>query len=43
MFGKFLLQAHTRLVVTQVYIEKMFNKSIEIGFQNAVFHLVSEC
>jgi len=34
-----LLQVHTRLVVTQVYIEKMFNKNIEIGFQSAVFHL----
>jgi len=28
---------HTRLVVTQVYITKMF-KNIEIEFQNAVFH-----
>ena len=36
---KILLQAHTGLVVTQVSIEKMFNKNIEIGFQSAVFHL----
>ena len=36
MFGNLL---HTRLVVTQVYIEKMFNTNIEIGFQSAVFHL----
>ena len=34
-----LLQVHTRLVVTQINIEKMFNKIIEIGFQSAVFHL----
>ena len=34
-----LHEVHTRLVVTQVYIEKMFNKNIEIGFQSAVFHL----
>jgi len=33
------LQVHTRPVVTQVLIEKMFNKNIEIGFQSAVFHL----
>jgi len=36
---KILLQVHTRLAVTQVYVEKMFNKNIEIGFQSAVFHL----
>jgi len=30
---------HTRLVVKQVYIEKMSNKNIEIGFQSAVFLL----
>jgi len=36
---KILLQVHTRLVVTQVYIEKMFNKNTEMGFQSAVFHL----
>jgi len=30
---------HARLVVTQVYMEKMFNKNIEIGFQSAVYHL----
>ena len=36
---KILLQVHTRPVVTQVYIEKMFNQNIEIGFQSAVFHL----
>jgi len=30
---------YTRHVVTQVYIEKMFNKNIEIRFQSAVFHL----
>ena len=35
---KILLQVHTRLEVTQVYIEKNFNKNIEIGFQSA-----SEC
>jgi len=34
---KIFLQVRTRPVVTQVYIEKMFNKNIEIGFQ------VSEC
>jgi len=34
-----LLQVLTRPVVTQVYIGKMFNKNIEIGFQSAVFHL----
>jgi len=39
---KILLQVHTRPVVTQVYIEKMFNKHIKIGFQRSVFHLVSE-
>ena len=36
---KILLQVHTTLVVTQVYIEKMFNKNIDIGFQSAVFYL----
>ena len=36
---KMLLQAHTWPVVTQVWIEKMFDKNIEIGFQSAVFHL----
>ena len=36
---KNLLQVHTRLVVTQVWIDKMCSKGIEIGFQNAVFHL----
>ena len=35
---KILLQAHTRPVVTHVYIEKMFNKNIEIVFQSVVFH-----
>ena len=30
---------HTRLVVTQVYIENMFKKNKETGFQSAVFHL----
>ena len=39
MFGKILLQVHTRLVVTQVYIGKMSDKNIEIGFQSAIFHL----
>ena len=29
----------TGLLVTQVYIEKMVNRNIEIGFQSAVFHL----
>jgi len=33
---KILLQVHTRLVVTQVYIEKMFNNSLE-------WYRVSEC
>jgi len=33
------LHMYIRLVVTQVWIEKPFNKNIEIGFQNAVFHL----
>jgi len=33
------LHVYTRLVVTQVWIEKPCNKNIEIGFQNAVFHL----
>jgi len=32
------MQVDTRLVVTPVYIEKMFNKNIEIGFQGAGFH-----
>ena len=27
------------LAVEQVYIEKMFNRNIEIGFQSAIFHL----
>ena len=36
---KILSQVHTRFVVTQVYIEKMFNKNIEIGFQSQVLHL----
>ena len=27
------------IVVTQTYMEKMFNKNIEIGGQSAVFHL----
>ena len=36
---KILLHVHTRLVVTHVYIENMFNKNIEIGFQSAVFHI----
>ena len=31
-----------RLVVTQVYIEKMFIKNLEIGFQSAVFHLCQQ-
>ena len=34
-----LLQVHTKPVVTQVWIEKIFNKNIEIGFQSVVFHL----
>jgi len=33
------LHVYTRLVVTQVWIEKPCNKNIEIGFQNADFHL----
>jgi len=33
------LLVYIRLVATQVNIEKMFNKNIEIGFQSAVFHL----
>ena len=33
------LHVSSRLVVTQVWIEKPCNKNIEIGFQNAVFHL----
>ena len=36
---KMLLQVYTWPVVTQVWIEKMFNKNIEIGFQSAVLHL----
>ena len=36
---KIFVQVRTRFVVTQVYIEKMFNKNIEIGFQSAAFHL----
>jgi len=36
---KNLLQVHARPVVTQIWIEKMFNKNTEIGFQSAVFHL----
>jgi len=31
------MQMYTRLVVTQVYVEKMFNKNI--GFQSVIFHL----
>ena len=30
---------HARLAVTQVCIEKIFCKNIEIGFQSAIFHL----
>jgi len=33
------LQVYTRLVITQVWIEKPCNKNVEIGFQSAVFHL----
>ena len=36
---KILLHVYTRAIVTQVWIEKMFNKNKEIGFQSAVFHL----
>ena len=36
---KNLLQVHIGLVVRQVWIEKMFNKNIEIAFRNAVFCL----
>ena len=36
---KIFLQVHTRPAVTQVFIEKLFNKNIEIGFQSAVFRL----
>ena len=32
---------HTRPLVIQDYIEKMFNKNIEIGFQSADFRCVS--
>jgi len=42
MFDKCVcMYVYTRLVVTQVWIEKLCNKNIEIGFQNAVFHLLS--
>jgi len=37
-----LVQVHTRIVVTQVYIEKMFNKNTGKGFQSAVFHLCQQ-
>jgi len=33
---------YTRLVGTQVYIEEMFKKNIEIGFQSIVFTSVNE-
>jgi len=36
------MQVHTRLVVTQVYIGKMFNKNIEMGFREQFFTSVSE-
>jgi len=32
-----LASRHTRPVVTQVYIKKMFNKNIEIGFHGQLF------
>jgi len=38
---KILPQMRTRPVITQVYIEKMFNKNIEIGFRSAVSLLLS--
>jgi len=37
--SKILLQVHIRTVVTQVWIEKMHNKNIEVVFQSAVWHL----
>ena len=36
---KTLFQVYTRPVVTQVWMGKMFNKNVGIGFQSAVFHL----
>jgi len=36
------LHVYTRLVVTQVWIEKQCNKNIAIGFQNAVFNLCQQ-
>ena len=39
---KILLQVYTRPVVTQVWIEKMFNKNIKIGFRMQVVTSVSE-
>ena len=40
-FWQILLQVHTRHVATQFYKETMSNKNVKIGFQSAVFHLLS--
>jgi len=39
---RILLQVHTRLVVTFFWIEKLFDKNVEMGFQGAVFHLCQQ-